>query len=152
TLYGVQADALAQLAAQRDRGPRKVYTSRDQFDDLERHSLTNRTEIDFGAVQIINIFGYRDVDLKYLTNVDGLPALITDGSGAYPAGVQLEYIKGSLYQSLEQTSNELQFRGQAFDDKLNWIVGGFWLKNEPNGPQSNWEIGRATCRERVLLR
>lgn len=138
TLYGVQADALAQLAAQRDRGPRKVYTSRDQFDDLERHSLTNRTEIDFGAVQIINIFGYRDVDLKYLTNVDGLPALVTDGSGAYPAGVQLEYIKGSLYQSLEQTSNELQFRGQAFDDKLNWIVGGFWLKNEPNGPQSNW--------------
>lgn len=135
---GIQSSALDVLAAQNARGPYEVDTSREQFERLDRTSITNRTEIEIGDMTLINIFGYRDVELAYLTNVDGFGPLITDGTGAYPAGVPLELVKGSLFQELEQFSNELQLRGNAFDDRLDWLVGAFWLKNEPSGPQSNW--------------
>jgi iron complex outermembrane receptor protein len=69
--------------------------------------------------------------------VDGMPPLSADGTGPYPAGTPVDFIKADLHQRARQLSDELQLRGEAFDSGLKWLVGAFWLKNEPNGPQGN---------------
>ncbi|MFA7555031.1 MAG: TonB-dependent receptor [Spongiibacteraceae bacterium] len=134
-LLGLRNPANEQLAAQHTRGPFKVDASFDQAQTNKRKGLTNRTEVDLGAVELVNIFGYRETALHYQPNVDGMPPIVTDGTGLYPAGIPLEYIRARLAQETKQTSNELQLRGDAFDNQLEWLVGGFWLKSEPNGSQ-----------------
>jgi iron complex outermembrane receptor protein len=137
TIYGALASAQEEFARQKARGPFKMNSSIDQFETLERTSVTNRTDIDFGGLELVNIFGYREVDLSFATNTDGMPRLTIDGTGLvpFPAGLQMDFIKANLTQQLQQYSNEVQLRGQALDDRLDWIVGAFWLKNEPNGAQ-----------------
>lgn len=128
---GLQQAAFEQLELFKQRGPFKNDPSFPQFERNERESIINRTEVDFGAFQLVNIFGYRDTELNYAINVDAMPQLLA--FGVIPAG----FIKADLYQATEQYSNEIQFKGMAFDDKLNWLIGGFWLKSEPTGPQGN---------------
>src|SRR5690606_13159263 len=36
-----------------------------------------------------------------------------------------------------QISNEVQLKGVAFNDKVDWLVGGFYLKDEPMGPSGS---------------
>jgi len=137
TIYGALASAQEALSRQKAWGPFKMDSSVDQFESLERTSITNRTEIDFGGVELVNIFGYREVDLSFATNTDGMPRLTIDGSGLvpFPSGLQMDFLKANLTQQLQQYSNEVQLRGQALSDRLDWLVGAFWLKNEPNGAQ-----------------
>lgn len=136
-LLGIDASLQAAIAS---LDAREVETTRDTSESIEKTFINNRTEIDFGSFQVINIFGYRDVDLRYLANSDGLPVLITDGTGpSIPfSGVPIEFIKAALHQELEQYTNELQFKGQALDEKLDWLLGAYWLKSKPTGPQGTW--------------
>src|SRR5690554_5846642 len=134
---GIREAAREQIARQKKRGPFKVDSGITGFENSERNSLINRTELDLGGMQLVNIFGYRKTDLNYLINVDGMPTLPADGSGAFPAGTPIKFITGDLYQQTEQYSNELQLRGTAFDDKMEWLVGAFWLKSKPDGYQGN---------------
>ena len=134
-ILGLQSDAQQALAEQRARGPYRVETAIDQFEENTRHTLVNRTEVDFGAVQLVNIFGYRSVDVGYATNADGMRTLVADGTGLLPAGLPIDYIKAGLRQEVKQLSNELQLRGKALEERLDWLVGAFWLKSEPDGSQ-----------------
>jgi iron complex outermembrane recepter protein len=134
---GLQTSALQELARQRARGPFAVNSAFAQYERNERDSIINRTELDLGPVQVINIFGYRDTDLAYATNVDAMPTLTADGTGPLPAGTPVNFIKADLNQSQEQFSDELQVKGQAFGDQLDWLLGAFWLKSQPTGPQGN---------------
>src|SRR5690606_1682042 len=117
------------------RGPFKIDASFNQNQSNERQGLTNRTEIALGDLELVNIFGYRETSLHYQPNVDGMPTILADGSGVFPAGTPVEYIRARLAQETKQTSDELQLRGAVFDGALEWLVGGFWLKSEPNGSQ-----------------
>jgi iron complex outermembrane receptor protein len=138
TQLGLQGPALQQLAIQKARGPRKGEPSIDTYEYNEHHSVINRTELDIGnGMQLVNIFGYRNVDLSYATNVDGMPTLTADGTGAFPAGFGVNFINADLNQAVEQFSNELQLKGTAFNDRLDWLLGLFWLESEPDGPQGN---------------
>lgn len=135
---GLQASAFDALAQQKQWGPYKTRSFQSPDDEKnERTSVTNRTEIDFGAIQLVNIFGYRDTALFLNTNTDGMFTLTADGTGPYPAGTPVNYIKANLTNETEQFSNELQLRGKLFDDRLDWLVGAFWLKSEPGGPQGS---------------
>lgn len=135
---GIQSSAQQHLVTQKLRGPRKAEPSIQPYERNKHNTLVNRTEFDFGnGMQLVNIFGYRHVDLSYATNVDGMPTLIADGTGAFPAGVPVNFINADLHQVIEQYSNEIQLRGQAMDDKLDWLFGLFWLQSEPDGPQGN---------------
>ncbi|MFA7552899.1 MAG: TonB-dependent receptor [Spongiibacteraceae bacterium] len=131
SLFGLQADAEAQLALKKSRGPFVNDPSFDQFENNERNSITNRTEIDFDSFQVINIFGYRHTDVNYSINVDGMPTLNAYGF------IPTNFIKADKFDQSEQYSNELQFKGKSFDEKLDWLVGAFWLKNKPSGYQGN---------------
>lgn len=134
---GIQNSAFEALEQQRQWGPYKTRSFNSPDDEKnERSSFTNRTEIDFGTFELVNIFGYRDTSLFLNTNTDGMFTLTADGP-PYGAGTPVNFIKANLTNETEQTSNELQLRGRALDDNLSWLVGAFWLQSEPSGPQGS---------------
>ncbi|MFA7555981.1 MAG: TonB-dependent receptor [Spongiibacteraceae bacterium] len=133
TGYGLIDGVRAQLAQQKARGPLVTESPDKQFENSERNSLINRTEIDFGDLQLVNIFGYRNTALGYVVNVDGMPLI---PSAAY-GGLPMDIILADKYDQSEQYSNELQLRGTSLEDKLEWLIGAFWLQNEPKGYQAN---------------
>ena len=135
---GIQKALQQQLALQQARGPYVVDTSEADFTHNRRTSVTNRTDLDLGPVQLVNIFGYRNTHLSYYINVDGAPVITTDGTGAFPAGIPLEFIRGSLDNNVKQISDEFQIRGKALDNKLDWLAGLFYLHDEPTGAQGNF--------------
>jgi iron complex outermembrane recepter protein len=133
-----------QFAAQKARGIRKITSSFPQYEKNERTTIVNRTEYTFdNEMVLINIFGYQETDLAYAPNVDGLPILSSPvvqqgiaGSAGIPADwvdVDTTLVKAVLIDQTKQTSNELQLRGTAFNDRMEWLVGGFWVKTEPDG-------------------
>jgi len=138
TELGLQKPLLEQLALQQARGPFVVDTSEADFTHNRRTGVTNRSDLDLGAVQLVNIFGYRDTHLSYYINVDGAPVIDADGTGAYPAGIPLEFIRGSLDSNIRQISDELQLKGKSIDGKLDWLAGLFYLHDDPTGAQGNF--------------
>jgi iron complex outermembrane receptor protein len=133
----LQGPGLQQLALQQARGPFVINSSFPQYERDLRNTFINRTELTFKPIEVVNIFGYRGTSLAYATNVDGMPVITADGTGAFPAGVPVEFIKADLHEQAKQLSDELQVRGEAFDSKFKWLAGAFWLKNTPTGPQGN---------------
>lgn len=139
TATGTLAAAQAQLALQRARGIRVINSDIDAFERAERLGVTNRTEATLSeAIQLVNIFGYRHTKVDYFSSVDGLPTLISDGSGAIPMGLPVMVVGGRQTSDVEQFTEELQLRGKAADDKLEWLVGGFYLKSKPKGPTGTY--------------
>lgn len=89
-------------------------------------------------IELVNIFGYRRTEVDYFSSVDGLPTLISDGTGAIPAGLPVMVVGGRQTSDVEQITNELQFRGSAANERLDWLVGGFYLKSKPKGPTGTY--------------
>lgn len=139
TATGTLAAAQAQLALQRARGVRVINSDIDAFERAERFGVTNRTEATLSdAIQLVNTFGYRHTKVDYFSSVDGLPTLISDGTGAIPKGLPVMVVGGRQTSDVEQFTEELQLRGKAVDDKLEWLVGGFYLKSKPKGPTGTY--------------
>ena len=139
TATGTLAGAQAQLALQRARGIRVINSDVDAFEHADRFGITNRTEASLtDGIQLVNIFGYRHTKVDYFSSVDGLPTLISDGTGAIPRGLPVMVVGGRQTSDVEQFTNELQFRGKAADGKLDWLLGGFYLKSKPKGPTGTY--------------
>jgi len=89
----------------------------DFFDKVEAVFASNTTTWDVGDLTVKNIFGYRDV--KHETTVD------TDGTGLTlvntPVGNPTT-LEGDAF------SDEFQLQGEAFDDRLAWIAGGYYYE------------------------
>jgi iron complex outermembrane recepter protein len=136
---GIQKAMQQQLALQQGRGPYVVNTNPADYTHNRREGVTNRTDFDLGSsIQLVNIFGYRLTHLSYYINVDGAPIITTDGTGAYPAGIPLIFIRGSLDSNVKQISDEFQIKGKLFDNKVDWLAGLFYLHDEPTGAQGNF--------------
>jgi iron complex outermembrane recepter protein len=139
TATGTLAAAQAQLALQRARGIRSINSDIDAFERADRFGITNRTQATLSdSIEIVNIFGYRHTKIDYFSSVDGLPTLISDGTGAIPATLPVMVVGGRQTSNVEQFTDELQFRGKAVDDRLDWLVGGFYLKSKPKGPTGTY--------------
>lgn len=139
TATGTLSGAQAQLALQRARGIRVIDSDIDAFERADRFGITNRTEVTLSdAIELINIFGYRHTKIDYFSSVDGLPTLISDGTGAIPGGLPVMVVGGRQTSNVEQFTDELQLRGKAADGKLEWLVGGFYLKSKPKGPTGTY--------------
>ncbi|WP_454798260.1 TonB-dependent receptor [Novosphingobium lindaniclasticum] len=106
------------LSEQRAAGVRDVSTSIDPYSNRTFWGLANTTTLDVGTVTFKNIFGYRS------SKVDGA----RDMDGTY-----LALYDGVSNTNVQQYSNEFQAMGKLFGDKLDWIVGAFYLKSDPNG-------------------
>jgi iron complex outermembrane recepter protein len=137
---GIQKAMQQQLALQQARGPFVVNTNPADYTHNRREGVTNRTDLDLagGGIQLVNIFGYRLTHLSYFINVDGAPIITTDGTGAYPAGIPLIFIRGSLDSNVKQISDEFQIKGKLFDNKVDWLAGLFYLHDDPTGAQGNF--------------
>ncbi|MHB9880374.1 TonB-dependent receptor [Pacificimonas sp. ICDLI1SI03] len=117
----VECDVDLQIARQIEIGPRKVYSDVDAFDHTRVQGISNTTTIDIGAVTFKNIFGYRRVEVDQRGNTDGLP---------------LSVLNTALTRNDEQFTNEIQVSGSLFEDQLEFLFGGFYLKTRPIGSTS----------------
>jgi iron complex outermembrane receptor protein len=117
---------LAALDAQRAHGVRSTASAvPDPYTRPEFWGVTNTTTLDLSGTLLKNIFGYRVNDIKIRGNFDGLPALFND--------------QVALYKTLGARNNdraltdEFQVQGEAADVGLDYILGVFYSKLEPNG-------------------
>ena len=139
TATGTLTGAQEQLALQRARGPRVIESDVDAFERVKRIGVTNRTEVELApSIDFVNIFGYRSTKVDYFSSVDGLPTLTSDGTGAIPAGLPVTVVGGRQKSDVEQFSNEVQLKGKLLDEKLDWLIGGFYLKSKPVGPSGTY--------------
>lgn len=145
---GIADQVIADVAALDALGPRVNDSAFAQHEKNERTTVVNRTEFEINDnLNILNIFGYQKTDLDYAPNIDGLgtyqspvmeyalglPAPYGAGSAFIPGSSQTSVVKARLIDQTKQFSNEFQLRGSSFEDRLDWIVGAFYLKAEPDG-------------------
>src|SRR3546814_11132632 len=78
--------------------------------------------IDFDDVTLKNIFGYRKNRIHVASDTDGTELVLIDAL--------------RVLRSDDQFTDELQLSGALFDGSLEWLAGGFYLKNKPKGPNS----------------
>ena len=97
---------------------RSAFTNMDPNGLTEIFGITNTTSVDFGFATLKNIFGYRKSDDDHNTDIDGSALAIVD---------VVDTVR--LYQITE----ELQLSGEALDDKLQFVIGGFYYKSAPDG-------------------
>lgn len=116
--FSVDCDVDLMVERQQQIGPRKVYSDVDAFDRTRLQGISNTTTIDLGPVTIKNIFGWRKTEVDQRGNTDGVPVPL---------------INTALTRNDAQITNELQLSGSAFDNRLDFLVGGFYLKSRPTG-------------------
>lgn len=115
----------AQAAQQKQWGPYKVSTVAKPYSEAKLFGLTNKTTYDMDAVTLKNIFGYRYVQADARTNTDG-------SSMAIPLA-NVTFLTGQRELERHYFSDEFQALGNAFNNKVNWITGLFYSKDEPDG-------------------
>jgi iron complex outermembrane receptor protein len=94
-------------------------TPREQYGNTRQWTTSGRLGYDFGAFTVRSITAY-----SHLTD-----NLSLDFSGGYTLPGTNTVVTGFNRQSTasqHQFTEELQVLGKAFDDKFNWIVGGFY--------------------------
>jgi iron complex outermembrane receptor protein len=81
--------------------------------DVKTHIVSNTSTANVGDITFKNIFGYSHLNAGLFIDLSGSSAHFLDS---------LDFIRDDTY------SDEFQILGKAFDQQLNWIVGGYWLK------------------------
>ena len=136
TPVGKNVDAA--LARQRSRDWTEIETDVNGTEDIENWFAANTTELELtDNLRIKNVFGYRDLDYVYSADVDGTALPILGARTSITEPVTFNPTLGRT--EAEQFSDELQLLGSAFDDRLDWIVGAYWMRMEGSQtfPQQN---------------
>jgi len=121
------------LARQKARDWTKIETDVKGKDKVENMFAANTTEFRLtDHLTIKNIFGYRDLDNKSSSDVDGTALPIIGAITSLTSPQTINPPSGVV--TATQYSDELQLLGDAFDGKLDWIAGAFWMNME--GSQS----------------
>lgn len=113
-----QNDVDLALARQQQIGVRAGYTDMLPLSIFTVSGITNTTTIDLASIKIKNIFGFRAVVFDSESNTDG---------------IELPLIGSHFRQDDRQYTDELQVSGALLEDKLSWLIGGFYLKGKPGG-------------------
>jgi iron complex outermembrane receptor protein len=106
------------LARQQAAGVRKNFTSPAVFLNVQLQGLSNTTVVDLGNITLKNIIGYRTATNYGLTDTDGTEIGLTTAENR---------------QNFSQISEEFQIQGSFLDDRLDTILGAFYLKSKPAG-------------------
>ncbi|EQA96605.1 hypothetical protein V475_12020 [Sphingobium baderi LL03] len=114
----IACDIDLQFERQQAAGVRKTWS--DVITTLKTRAIgiSNTTTIDLGSITLKNIFGYRSASNVNVNDTDG---------------TSLSLIIPDQAQRYKQYTDELQLQGSFLDDKLDTIVGAFYLKSQPNG-------------------
>jgi iron complex outermembrane receptor protein len=106
--------------------------------------ISNDTSWDAGAATVRNILGYRRVGVseEIASSGTGPIALTTTvpiptPAGILPVGSQVPFVLFDASQAIarEYWSDEFQVFGNAWDDRLDWIVGAFYNYDTSTAPQ-----------------
>lgn len=113
-----------ELARQRADGPWRARPgTTDPYNSVDIWGLSNTTTWEFGELTFRNIFGYRNNTIHYSLDVDGTSLSLNDRFNT----------RDYAQVNERQYSNEFQVLGKAFDDRLDWIAGLFYLDSAPDG-------------------
>lgn len=99
-------------------GPRKQVADGQPFSRQTIWGISNTTTAEIGDVTVKNIFGYRAVNFNLIYESDGTGLLV---------------FRTPNRVGTQQFTDELQISGTAFDDRLTYIAGAFYLKDRPWG-------------------
>lgn len=128
----LDAQIATYYAGQQAAGYHAVYT--DIPDDGAEHrllwGLSNDTSLDVGDLTVRNIFGYRHQYIDQVINTGATGPLFLPGATPVPFTL---FHAAELFNR-QYLTDELQLLGKSFDQKLNWIVGAFYDKDQPDGP------------------
>jgi len=114
------------LAAQQTGGIRRTRSAvPDPYTKPRFWGITNITEWQLGNIELKNIFGYRVNDIRIRGNFDGLPPLFDDDVALYKTL--------AARNNDRSISDEFQAQGKMLGGRLDFIVGAFYSKLEPNG-------------------
>jgi len=81
-------------------------------------------------VQFKSITAWRDLETHSLSDNDGTPYVLSGGIPGITVNLPGRAIGQGNHIWQNQFSQELQLSGKAIDNKLNWIVGAFFFKEE----------------------
>ncbi len=118
--YVAQEQAAGFYSSFSDLGPGNDKAYRRQW------IIQNKTEVQIGSVTAKNIFSLTHVDRNDIVGPTGLDVIPTVAGPFY-------LYSGQIINERKYLTEELQFSGNSFDDKLTWIVGAFYSKDSPNG-------------------
>lgn len=111
------------FARQQQAGKRTSFSNIRQSLYRKTWGISNRTEFDVtDGLTLRNIFGYRRTNVSTNLNVDGQDS-------ARPLA------DSSVRSRQEQLSDEFQAYGKILDNKLDYLVGLFYIKENPTGPE-----------------
>jgi iron complex outermembrane receptor protein len=111
-------------AQQQANGPRSVFSDIPMFYKREEWSAIDIATYDVGEnMQLKNIFGYLSDKEWPQFDYSGTDLPLIDISNP-----------NTWESNSIQVSEELQLIGSSFDNKLNWIVGGYHELDHPGGP------------------
>lgn len=82
---------------------------------LELWGVSGSLTYDFGFAELKSITGYRELQDKRILDLDGTPFLLHETT---------------FDVSAESFTQEVQLQGEALDEKLDWIVGGFYSSED----------------------
>jgi iron complex outermembrane receptor protein len=79
------------------------------------YGISGTIEWQLGPIQIVSLTAYRDLNANFDADADYTP-------------LTLAHLQDWFDQW--QVSQEIQFKGLAFNDRLNWIVGGYYFEED----------------------
>jgi len=91
------------------------YGNAPSHSDYDLFGVSLTLDWDIGEVGVKSITAFRDLDSDFGRDGDSSPIVLDHTRNKY---------------SHEQFSQEFQFTGLAFDDKLNWLAGLYYFKEE----------------------
>jgi iron complex outermembrane receptor protein len=87
----------------------------ESFSDTDIFGISGTINWDVGPVQLVSVTSYRNMNSNFNTDYDMTP-------------LEIAHLEDWFDQW--QVSQEIQVKGMSFDDRLEWIVGGYYFKEE----------------------
>lgn len=106
--------------------PWTTYSTSTSYANSDVWGVSGVVNWDPGVVKVKSITAYRDLDVSSKADADGTPADIVAS-----AGINVQQ---------HQFSQEFQFSGEAFDDRLNWLVGLWYFEEKATDTQSSRQL------------
>lgn len=106
--------------------PWTTYSTSTSYANSDVWGVSGVVDWDPGVIGVKSITAYRDLDVRSKADADGTPADIVASAGI------------SVQQ--HQFSQEFQFSGDAFDDRLNWLVGLWYFEEKAQDTQSSRQL------------
>jgi iron complex outermembrane recepter protein len=112
------------------KNPYTTFGGGGNFSNLDLWGLGLTVEWDVGPVSLKSITSYRDMTSSFTQDYDNSPLPIGETANIY---------------TQSQVSQEFQATGTAFDDRLKWLVGVYYL-NEKGNDENNLTFSIADFR------